>query len=48
MMRSIVDHAYEQRAELLRVTVPNVDWVVAALERIGCELHPMFIYERPL
>ena len=48
MMRSIVDHAFEQRADVLRVTVPDVDWVTAALQRVGCELHQMFIYERAL
>ena len=48
LMRSIVDHACEQRADILRITVPDVAWVTAALERVGCELHPMFIYERAL
>ncbi len=48
MMRSIVDHAFEQHAEFLRITVPQIDWIAAALERAGCELHPMFIYERAL
>ena len=48
MVRSIVDLAFESHAELLRVTVPKVDWLVAALERSGCELHPMHIYELPL
>jgi hypothetical protein len=48
MMRSTVDLAYEQHASFLRITVPDVAWVTEAMDRIGCELHPMFIYERPL
>ncbi len=48
MLRSIVDLAVETHAELLRVTVPQVDWLVDALVRAGCDTHPMFIYERVL
>jgi hypothetical protein len=45
MLRSIVDLAVETQAEYLRITVPEVDWLVAALERVGCDVHPMYIYE---
>lgn len=48
MVRSIVDLAFEQHAERVRVTVPEVDWMVASLKRSGCEIHSMLIYERPL
>ena len=48
MMRSIVDLAYEAHADLLRITVPEVDWLVAAMQRAGFEPHSMLIYEMPL
>ena len=48
MVRSIVDLAFQQHADRVRVTVPEVDWMVASLERSGCEIHSMLIYERPL
>ncbi len=48
MVRSLVDLAFETRADHLQITVPDVDWLVAALEQSSCELHPMIVYERPL
>ena len=48
MIKSLVDLAFETRAERLQVTVPEIDWLVAALKSSGCELHPMIVYERPL
>jgi hypothetical protein len=48
LVRSIVDLAFESRAQRLRVTVPEVDWLVAALERSGFEPNRMLIYEMPL
>ncbi|MCP4306554.1 MAG: GNAT family N-acetyltransferase [bacterium] len=48
MIKSLVDLAFETRAERLQVTVPELDWLVAGLQSSGCELHPMIVYERPL
>ncbi len=48
LIRSIVDLTFEQHAERVRITAPEVDWLVASLERSGCEIHSMLIYERPL
>lgn len=48
MIRSLVDLAFDTRAERLRVTVPEVDWLVAALKRSECELDSVIAYERPL
>ncbi len=48
MVRSIVDLAVEQHADHARITVPDVDWLVTAVERGGFEPHPMYIYERAL
>jgi GNAT superfamily N-acetyltransferase len=48
MFRSIVDMAYEAHADRLRITVPDVDWLVLALKRAGFEPHSMLIYEMPL
>ncbi len=48
MVRSIVDLAVETHADYLRITVPAVDWLVDAMERSGCEIHPMHIYELAL
>jgi len=48
MMRSLVDLAYATRTDRLRITVPEVDWLTRPLERSGCELHPMIVYEYPL
>jgi GNAT superfamily N-acetyltransferase len=48
MIKSLVDLAFETRADRLQVTVPEIDWLVAALQGSGSELHPMIVYERPL
>lgn len=48
MAKSLVDLALETRADSLRIAVPPVDWLVEALDRIGCEPHPMVVFERPL
>lgn len=48
MIRSLVDLALETRSERVQITVPEVDWLVTALERSGCELMTMIVYERPL
>ena len=48
MLRSVVDLAFESHAELLRITVPEVDWLVTALERAGFEPNRMLIYEMAL
>ena len=48
MVRSVVDLAFESRAEILRIIVPEVDWMVAALERAGFEPNRMLIYEMAL
>ena len=43
-----MDLAGDSHAELLRISVPDVDWLLGALERMGFELSVMHIYERPL
>jgi len=48
MVRSIVDMAFAAHAGRLRITVPEVDWLVTALERAGFESNSMLIYEMPL
>lgn len=48
MVKSIIDLAVESHAELLRITVPDVDWMVAALDKTGFENSVMHLYERPL
>lgn len=48
MFRSVADLAVESRAETLRITVPDIDWLAAALRKVGCEIHHMYIYELPL
>ncbi len=48
MVKSLVDLALESRSDSLRIAVPPVDWLVDALDRIGCEPHQMVVYERPL
>jgi hypothetical protein len=40
--------AFAAHAQRLRITVPEVDWLVTALERAGFEPNPMLIYEMPL
>ena len=44
LARALVDAAVDAGAERLMVWVPEVEWLVRALRRIGCELHPMTVY----
>jgi GNAT superfamily N-acetyltransferase len=48
MVRSVVDLATEAEVERVHITVPVVDWLVAALETAQFDLHQMIIYERAL
>lgn len=48
MIKSIVDLAVATRVELLRITVPDIDWMVSALDKAGFDLSVMHLYERPL
>lgn len=46
MIRSLVDLAAESEVERLQITLPDVDWVRAALTASQFELHPMVVYAR--
>ncbi len=48
MVRSLVDAAVSQSAEQFHAKMPNVEWLVRALRRAGCEIAPMTIYTREL
>ncbi len=48
MIRSLVDLALETRADRLQVIVPDVKWLRDALQRSGCVVNPMIVYERPI
>ncbi len=43
-----LDLASAAGAERLHIAVPDVDWLVAALQSTQFDLHPMIIYELPL
>ena len=47
-MRALVDLASKQEAEGIAVTIPAVGWLTSAARRIGCDLFPVTVYERPL
>ena len=48
MLKSIMDLAVESDAQLLRITIPDVAWLIAALKRAGYETSLMYLYERAL
>ena len=48
MLRALVDRAAAAGKEELRVMIPAVPWLVAALERRSFEIHPLRIYAKPL
>jgi hypothetical protein len=48
LMRALVDLASKQEAEGIAVTIPAVGWLTSAARRIGCDLFPVTVYERPL
>lgn len=45
LSRALIDKADEVGAAFVRITIPAVDWLVAAALRAGCESHPMTVYE---
>lgn len=48
LVRATVDLAQERQLEGLHVAVPAVDWMEEALRSNGLEVHPTYIYEKPL
>ena len=44
MARALVDGAADGGSDRLMVWAPDVEWMVRALRRAGCELHPMTVY----
>ena len=48
VLRAAVDTAQEYRLAGLHVKVPAVDWLLQPLRRLGCEIHAMAVYARPL
>lgn len=48
LLRALVDRAAAAGKEELRVMLPAVPWLVAALERRSFEIHPVRIYAKPL
>ncbi len=48
MTRALVDVGIARGAERFHAKVPDVDWLVQALRRTGCDLAPMTIYARAL
>lgn len=48
MLRALVDLAAASGAQRLEMEVPAVDWLEAALEQAGWELHPVRVCARAL
>ncbi len=48
LLKSTLDLAAELGAQRLTLKVPDVDWLVAELERTGFETSRLILYEKPL
>ena len=48
MLRALADLAAAAGAGRLEMEVPAVDWLGAALEQTGWELHPIRVFARAL
>jgi GNAT superfamily N-acetyltransferase len=44
MVRALVDRAAAAGVERILATVPTVEWLVRAVRRRGCEVHPITVY----
>ncbi len=48
LLKAAIDLAEEQGAERLRVLLPQTDWLLRAVGRVGLELHPSLLYAKTL
>jgi GNAT superfamily N-acetyltransferase len=48
LLKAAIDLAEEQGTERLRVLLPQTDWLLHAVGRVGLELHPSLLYARTL
>lgn len=48
LVRAILDYGLSRKVKVIEFLVPASDEMEAALERIGCELSPSAIWERPV
>jgi GNAT superfamily N-acetyltransferase len=48
MVRALIDRAADAGVERIEAILPDVPWLRRALQRSGCELHPLTVYDLAL